>query len=159
MLKEFAHLAAQIHVVTAHSVEIGCAIVLWQVYRDIVIIDAPPAMAASETAELASEVDGVLLDHAYLHFECELDRIIDGFGVNSLIVGRVVAARVAEDAERYFKDLVYDTTIPRNIRLGEAPSFGKPIILYDLRSAGAQSYLSLMREVVKHDKEGTRARA
>ncbi|MGD8817046.1 MAG: chromosome partitioning protein ParA, partial [Acidobacteriota bacterium] len=47
----------------------------------------------------------------------------------------------------------------RNVRLGEAPSFGKPIILYDLRSAGAQSYLSLMREVIKHGKESARARA
>lgn len=48
----------------------------------------------------ATTVDGVLLDHAYLHFECELDRIIDGFGVNSLIVGRIVAASAAEDSLR-----------------------------------------------------------
>ena len=48
----------------------------------------------------ATKVDGVLLEHAYLHFECELDRIIDGLGVNSLIIGRIVAASVAEDALR-----------------------------------------------------------
>jgi flavin reductase (DIM6/NTAB) family NADH-FMN oxidoreductase RutF len=48
----------------------------------------------------ATKVDGVLLEHAYLHFECELDRIIDDFGANSLIVGRIVAASVAEDALR-----------------------------------------------------------
>jgi flavin reductase (DIM6/NTAB) family NADH-FMN oxidoreductase RutF len=48
----------------------------------------------------AKKVDGVLLDHAYLHFECELDRIIDGFGVNSLIVGKIVAASAAEDSLR-----------------------------------------------------------
>ena len=42
----------------------------------------------------------MLLEHAYLHFECELDRIIDDFGANSLIVGRIVAASVAEDALR-----------------------------------------------------------
>lgn len=48
----------------------------------------------------ASRVDGVLLEGASAFLECELDRIVDGFGVNSLIVGRVVAARVAEDAER-----------------------------------------------------------
>jgi len=48
----------------------------------------------------AEKVDGVLVEGGYMHLECELDRIIDGFGVNSLIVGRVVAARVAEDAER-----------------------------------------------------------
>jgi flavin reductase (DIM6/NTAB) family NADH-FMN oxidoreductase RutF len=48
----------------------------------------------------ATKVDGVLVDHAYLHFECELDRVIDGFGVNSLIVGRIVAASAAEDSLR-----------------------------------------------------------
>ena len=48
----------------------------------------------------ASAVDGVLLEGGYMFLECELDRIIDGFGVNSLIIGRVVAARVAADAER-----------------------------------------------------------
>lgn len=48
----------------------------------------------------ASKIDGVLLDHAYLHFECELDRIIDGFGKNSLIVGKIVAAAAAADSLR-----------------------------------------------------------
>jgi len=48
----------------------------------------------------ASVVDGVLVDGAYLFLECELDRIVDDFGINSLIVGRIVAARVARDSER-----------------------------------------------------------
>jgi flavin reductase (DIM6/NTAB) family NADH-FMN oxidoreductase RutF len=48
----------------------------------------------------ATKVDGVLLDNAYLHFECELDRVIDGLGENSLIIGRIVAAAAAEDALR-----------------------------------------------------------
>ncbi len=49
----------------------------------------------------ATKIDGVLLENAYLHFECELEKIIDGFGDNSLIIGRVVAAAVAEDSARY----------------------------------------------------------
>jgi chromosome partitioning protein len=56
--------------------------------------------------------------------------------------------QVAEDAERYFKDLVYQTTIPRNIRLSEAPSFGKPILMYDAASVGAQSYMQLANEII-----------
>ena len=48
----------------------------------------------------ASKVDGILLEGGYMFLECELDRIVDGFGVNSLIIGRIVAARVAADAER-----------------------------------------------------------
>jgi flavin reductase (DIM6/NTAB) family NADH-FMN oxidoreductase RutF len=48
----------------------------------------------------ATKVDGVLLENAYLHLECELDRIVDGFGINSLIIGKVIAASVAEDSRR-----------------------------------------------------------
>jgi flavin reductase (DIM6/NTAB) family NADH-FMN oxidoreductase RutF len=63
----------------------------------------------------ASVVDGVLVDGAYMFLECELDRIVDGFGINSLIVGHVVAARVAADAERIdeLEDqaLVHDTPL------------------------------------------------
>ena len=57
-------------------------------------------------------------------------------------------AQVAEDAEKYFKNLVYKTTIPRNIRLSEAPSFGQPILLYDATSTGARSYFDLAREIM-----------
>lgn len=55
--------------------------------------------------------------------------------------------QVAEDAEKYFKNLVFKTVIPRNIRLSEAPSFGKPILLYDATSTGAQSYFDLAMEI------------
>jgi len=56
--------------------------------------------------------------------------------------------QVAENAIKYFKDLVFHTTIPRNVRLGESPSFGKPIALYDAVSTGAESYRELAREVM-----------
>jgi chromosome partitioning protein len=56
--------------------------------------------------------------------------------------------QVAEDAEKYFKDLVFKTMIPRNVRLSEAPSFGKPILLYDATSAGAKSYSDLAAEII-----------
>ena len=58
--------------------------------------------------------------------------------------------QVAEEAQSYFKELVFNTTIPRNIRLGEAPSFGKPILLYDATSTGAQSYISLAKEIMQN---------
>ena len=61
--------------------------------------DQKPSLAALATFP-ASRVDGVLLEGGSAFLECELDRIVDGFGVNSLIVGRVVAAHVAEDAVR-----------------------------------------------------------
>jgi chromosome partitioning protein len=56
--------------------------------------------------------------------------------------------QVSEDAEKYFKSLLFKTKIPRNVRLGEAPSFGKPIIAYDRSSAGAKSYMELAVEMI-----------
>ncbi|MBW2194718.1 MAG: ParA family protein [Deltaproteobacteria bacterium] len=62
--------------------------------------------------------------------------------------------QVAEEAEKYLKDLVFDARIPRNVRLGEAPSFGKPILLYDITSRGAQSYLALAKEIMNDRRKG-----
>jgi chromosome partitioning protein len=56
--------------------------------------------------------------------------------------------QVAADARKYFKSLVFKTIIPRNVRLSEAPSFGKPILLYDPLSFGAKSYLNLAQELI-----------
>ena len=58
---------------------------------------------------------------------------------------------MADEAKEYFGDRVFQTVIPRNVRLAEAPSFGKPIVLYDILSAGAQAYLALAREIIKRD--------
>ncbi len=57
--------------------------------------------------------------------------------------------QVAEEAETYFKNLIFNTKIPRNVRLSEAPSFGKPIFLYDEKSAGAKHYLDFAREIIE----------
>ena len=63
--------------------------------------------------------------------------------------GRLNLSRqVADEAKEYFGPKVYRTTIPRNVRIAEAPSFGKPIVLYDVVSVGAKSYLSLAKEVI-----------
>jgi chromosome partitioning protein len=56
--------------------------------------------------------------------------------------------QVAEEAEKFFKDLMFKTIVPRNIRLSEAPSFGKPILLYDATSIGARSYFELAKEIM-----------
>ncbi len=61
--------------------------------------------------------------------------------------------QVAEEIKKHFPQLVYKTVIPRNVRLGEAPSFGKPIILYDINSTGARSYLALAEEFLKRRTE------
>jgi chromosome partitioning protein len=60
--------------------------------------------------------------------------------------------QVAQDLRDFFGTQVFQTTIPRNVRLAEAPSHGKPILLYDIKSRGADSYLKLAKEVMNHDK-------
>ena len=56
--------------------------------------------------------------------------------------------QVAEEAIDFFGEMVYETKIPRNVRLSEAPSFGKPILLYDVECVGARTYLALAQEVI-----------
>ena len=64
---------------------------------------------------------------------------------------------VAADARGFFGETVYDTVIPRNIRISEAPSHGKPVLLYDLKSPGAQAYVRLAAEVLRRERERTTA--
>ncbi|MGM0454291.1 MAG: ParA family protein [Thermodesulfobacteriota bacterium] len=70
-----------------------------------------------------------------------------------------LAGQVADDAEKYFPDQVFTTRIPRTVRLAEAPSYGKPILLYDAASVGARSYLSLAKEIIEKGKARSAARA
>jgi chromosome partitioning protein len=61
--------------------------------------------------------------------------------------------QVAQDVRAHFGDKVYDTVIPRNVRVSEAPSFGKPVLIYDLKCTGSVAYLKLARELVQRERE------
>jgi chromosome partitioning protein len=96
-----------------------------------------------------------------------LIRIRRGFNPHLRIEGMLLtmydertnlSAQVRDDLINFFRDQVCQTIIPRNVRLAEAPSFGKPIILYDARSRGANAYLSLAKELLNHDHETQSAR-
>jgi chromosome partitioning protein len=65
-----------------------------------------------------------------------------------------LSRQVADEAKQYFGDRVFRSVIPRNVRLAEAPSFGKPIVVYDVLSAGSQSYLALARELITRGPAG-----
>jgi len=67
-----------------------------------------------------------------------------------------LTSQVMQDVRENFPGAVYDSVIPRNVRLAEAPSFGKPILLYDIRSKGAEAYLSLTKEILNDEAESTR---
>jgi chromosome partitioning protein len=65
-----------------------------------------------------------------------------------------LSRQVAEDAREYFGPKVFSSVVPRNVRLAEAPSFGKPIILYDVASVGAQAYMNVAQELIQRTAQG-----
>ncbi|MFO7965220.1 MAG: AAA family ATPase [Desulfobacterales bacterium] len=132
---------------------------------DYIILDCPPSLSLL-TVNAMTAADSVLITLQCEFYALEglgqllrtIKRIKKGLNPGLTIAGILLtmydkrtnlSRQVAEDAEKYFKHLVYETTIPRNVRLGEAPSYGKPILLYDAGSVGAVSYFSLAKEVLK----------
>jgi chromosome partitioning protein len=133
---------------------------------DYIILDCPPSLSLLTVNALMAA------DSLIIPLQCEF-YALEGLGQLMQTVKRVKRAmnpglnitgilltmfdrrtnlshQVAEEAVKFFKELVFKTTVPRNIRLGEAPSFGKPIILYDAASVGAQSYIELAKELMNH---------
>lgn len=82
-------------------------------------------------------------------FNPELE--IEGIVLTMFDARNNLSHEVAEEIRKHFRNKVYNTTIPRNVTLGEAPSFGKPALLYDIHSRGAQSYLSLAKEILNEN--------
>ncbi|MBQ9440756.1 MAG: ParA family protein [Paludibacteraceae bacterium] len=78
---------------------------------------------------------------------------IEGFLLTMYDARLRLARQVYDEVKRHFSNLVFSTVITRNVRLSEAPSFGKPIILYDPDSAGAKNYIDLAKEIIKREKE------
>jgi chromosome partitioning protein len=133
---------------------------------DYIIVDCPPSLGLL-TLNTLTAADSVIIP-----IQCEY-YALEGMGqllttitlvqkhLNTALAiegvlltmydGRLNLSRqVADETRRYFPDKVYATTISRNVRLSEAPSFGKPIILYDILSTGAQNYISLAKEIMEH---------
>ncbi len=136
---------------------------------DYIILDCPPSMSLL-TVNALTAADSLLIPLQCEFYALEglgqllntVDRIQQSLNPDLNIAGILLTMfdrrtnlsyQVAEEAEKYFKDLVFKTTVPRNIRLSEAPSFGKPILLYDATSTGAQSYFNLAREIMNNNND------
>jgi chromosome partitioning protein len=131
---------------------------------DYVFIDTPPSLGLLTLNALVA-ADEVLIPLTCEYFALEgvaelmatLGRVQGSLNRELTIAGVLLTMadqrtnlgrQVAKEVRTFFKDRVFDTTIPRNIRLGEAPSHGLPVILYDVRSKGAEAYVALAREVL-----------
>ncbi|EFR86422.1 ParA family protein [Listeria sp. FSL L7-0233] len=133
---------------------------------DYVIIDCPPSLGLL-TLNALTAADSVLIPVQCEYYALEglsqllntirivqkhlnEDLQIEGVLLTMLDARTNLGIQVIEEVKKYFQNKVFSTIIPRNVRLSEAPSHGKPILLYDAKSKGAEVYLELAKEVVAH---------
>lgn len=131
---------------------------------DFIVLDCPPALDLLTLNALVS-ADSVLVPMQAEYFALEgvselldtIERLRQGLNPDLQIEGVVLtmyddrtnlAQQVTQELKKYFGDKLLQTTIPRNVRLAEAPSYGKPVLLYDVRSRGAESYIKLAKELM-----------
>jgi chromosome partitioning protein len=136
---------------------------------DYIIIDCPPALDLLTLNALVA-ADKVLIPIQCEFFALEgisqlidtIEGIRDSFQHNLAIEGILLTMyddrtnltrQVAQDLAEFFKDEIFRTVIPRSVRLAEAPSHGKPILLYDVRSKGAESYIKLAKEILENEQK------
>ena len=132
---------------------------------DYILIDSPPSLGLLTINGLTA-ANSVLVPMQCEYFAIEgiaqlmntIERVrdllnpgleIEGIALTMYDERMNLAKQVAEEVRGHFQEKVYQTVIPRNVRLGEAPSFGKPIILYDIRSKGSEAYVSLAKEFIQ----------
>lgn len=132
---------------------------------DYILIDSPPSLSLLTINGLTA-AHSVLVPMQCEYFAIEgvaqllntVERVrdmlnpgleIEGIALTMFDERMNLARQVAEEVKGHFAEKVYQTVIPRNVRLGEAPSFGKPIILYDIRSRGSEAYVNLAREFIQ----------
>ncbi len=138
--------------------------------RDFILVDCPPSLGLLTVNALAA-ADSLLIpvQTEYLALEGitqlmdTVERIRAAVNPDLEIAGVLMtmfdertnlARQVVEEVRGAFGDLVYRTVIPRNVRLSEAPSHGKPIFTYDIRSKGSEAYLELAKELIDHETQG-----
>ncbi len=136
---------------------------------DFVIIDCPPSLGLL-TINALTVSDSILIPVQCEYFALEglgqllntikivrqhlnPDLEIEGVLLTMYDTRTRLSDQVADEVRKYFDDRVFDTIIARNVRLAEAPSFGKPAVLYDSTSRGAKNYLALGKEIIKRNKD------
>lgn len=139
--------------------------------HDIIVLDCPPALGLLTINALVA-ASSVLIPAQCEYYAMEglgrlignVDRVKESLNPDLELEGIVLtmfdsrvnlSRQVLEEIRGYFQNKVYNTVIPRNVSLAEAPSYGKPALLYNSASAGSRAYFDLAKEILSHGKEGT----
>ncbi|MGH7165776.1 MAG: ParA family protein [Nitrospiraceae bacterium] len=139
---------------------------------ELIVLDCPPALGLLTINALVA-ASSVLVPVQCEYYAMEglgrlmanLQRVRDSLNPGLVVEGILLtmfdprnslSRQVAEEIKGHFKDKVYQSVIPRNVTLAEAPSYGKPVLLYNAASGGSQAYLELAKEFMKHGKESPR---
>jgi chromosome partitioning protein len=167
---------AEIELVDLERREYRLRDTLWPVadQYDYILLDSPPSLGIlTLNALVAAHAILIPVQCEYMALEgvSELMRTLDRIrlslnptlGIEGILLTMYddrtnLSRQVVDEIKTHFKEKVFETVVPRNVRLGEAPSFGKPIMLYDIRSKGSESYLNLAREVINHEWKAESAR-
>jgi chromosome partitioning protein len=135
---------------------------------DFILIDCPPSLGLL-TLNMLTAADALLIPLQCEYYALEgISQLLNtvhlvqrssnpGLGIDGVLLTMFdsrlnLSRQVASEAREYFGAKVFESVIPRNVRLAEAPSFGKPIILYDVASVGAQAYVGVARELIDRTK-------
>lgn len=159
---------AEVELVSATSREGKLKTALADVRKsyDFVLIDCPPSLGLL-TINALTAADSVLIPVQCEYYALEglsqllntirlvqkhlnTELMIEGVLLTMLDARTNLGLQVTEEVKKYFQEKVYKSIVPRNVRLGEAPSHGKPITSYDPKSKGAEVYLELAKEVIAH---------
>jgi len=131
---------------------------------DFILIDCPPSLGLI-TLNMLAAADALLIPLQCEYYALEgLSQLLNTvhliqhsvnpqLGIDGVLLTMYdarlnLSRQVAADAREYFGNSVFETVVPRNVRLAEAPSFGKPIVLYDVASVGAQAYMAVANELI-----------
>ena len=139
---------------------------------DYVLIDCPPSLGLLTLNALVAATSVLIplqcefyamegLSHLMRTVQLVKDNLNEGLHIQGIVLTMYdrrnrLTDQIEKDVRGYFADMVYESVIPRNVRMSEAPSHGKPALIYDMKCAGSKAYIQLAKEILKREREANK---